>query len=467
MTRLTAEQAAREAGSDGSGATALNLSHRALSDVSCLSSFIKLERLDLGYNCLVTLEGLSSCANLKWLSVIENKLVSLKGVEGLSKLQVLNAGKNRLTKMDEVASLTSLGALILNDNNISSICKLDRLQQLNTLVLSKNPIFTIGNALAKAKFMKKLSLSHCQIENVGSSLAACVELKELRLSHNKITTIPLDLAKNVKILNLDLGNNLIERSSDLKVLSELRYLRNLNLQGNPISETDSLIKKVKKFVPNLRILNAKPLEASSKSDKSYEKENLPSKDDPVETGRKNKGKGQQTKQQLKDPEEPEVRTISSAVTTSAIGKSEVLDGKERKKDRKEAKKKSEVEEHVNDRKSKRKDDVDDTGRKDKKDAKRKKFVDEEDIDAEGIDNTEISFADLVFSKQFSSEPKLKDSSVQEVAPGGKSGDLVIDHTKKRKKSKAAVTITDSSVLKMISSVPDVGAGGLGLSGWDD
>jgi len=158
-------------------------------------------------------------------------------------------------------------------------------------------------------------------------------------------------------------------------------------------------------------------------------------------------KGSKSKQHLKGPEEPEV-----------------LDGKERKKDRKEAKK-SEVEEPTNDSKSKRKDDVDHTGRKDKKDAKRKKFVDEED--AEVIDNTDISFADLVFSKQNNSEPKLKDSSAQEVAPDEKFGELVIDHTKKRKKSKGAVTITDSLVLKMISSVPEVGSGGLGLSGWDD
>ena len=87
MGRLTEEQAAREAGTN---ATSLNLTHRALSDVSgvevshspsaracscsvthsplcccccvvgaqvsCLSSFKNLERLDLGYNCLVTLE---------------------------------------------------------------------------------------------------------------------------------------------------------------------------------------------------------------------------------------------------------------------------------------------------------------------------------------------------------------------------------------------------------------------------
>ncbi|OEL28946.1 hypothetical protein BAE44_0010036 [Dichanthelium oligosanthes] len=176
-------------------------------------------------------------------------------------LYVVNAGKNKLTKMDEVASLRSLGALILNDNNISSICKLECLQQLNTLVLSKNPVFTTGNALVKANIHYPLHLM---------TTTSCLNLD--------VQTIPSDLAKYVKILNLDIGNNLIERSSDLKVLSELRYLSNLNLQGNPISEKDSLVQKVKKFVPTLRILNAKPLEASSKSDKSFEKERPPSKD---------------------------------------------------------------------------------------------------------------------------------------------------------------------------------------------
>lgn len=463
MARLTVEQAKREAGSAGSGATSLNLSHRALSDVSCLSSFNNLERLDLGYNCLVTLEGLSSCVNLKWLSVIENKLVSLKGVEGLPKLLVLNAGKNKLTKIDEVKSLTSLGALILNDNNISSICKLDQLHQLNTLVLSKNPVVTIGDALAKAKSMKKLSLSHCQIENIGSSLAACMELKELRLAHNKITTIPSDLAKNVKILNLDLGNNSIERASDLKVLSELRYLRSLNLQGNPIAEKDTLAKKVMKVVPTLRIFNAKPMEASSKNESSR-KESMPIKDEdmmpdhyPIEPSTKKKDKGERSKQQMRSPEEPARQNTPPDVTVAAPSKSELLDGKERKKVATEHGKKS---------KSKRKDDkssLDDTDRKAKKEAKRKKFVDKEDKDAEGIDDTEVPFAELVFSREDDSpEPKLKDK-IQGTAPDEKFvGGLVIDHTKKRKKTKG--TVLGSSALKLLSSVPEVGAGG--LSGWD-
>jgi len=230
--------------------------------------------------------------------------------------------------------------------------------------------------------------------------------------------------------------------------------------------------QVKKFVPTLRILNAKPLEATSKSDKSSRKENPPSKNNDSIGIDTKKDKRKKSKQELKGPEELEVQSISTGVTTSNPGKLEVPDGKERKKVKKEAKtKKSEELDHANDINLKNKDvqsSAYDTITKDKKEAKRKKFVDEEDVDAEGIDNTEISFADLMFSNVGNPETKLKDSSTLEAAPDGKFvGGLVIDHTKKRKKSKGVVTITDSSALKMFSSMPEVGAGGLGLSGWDE
>ncbi|KAG8079149.1 hypothetical protein GUJ93_ZPchr0007g4323 [Zizania palustris] len=376
--------------------------------------------------------------------------------------QVLNAGKNKLTTMDEVKSLKSLGALILNDNNISSICKLDQLHQLNTLVLSKNPIFSLGDALVKAKAMKKLSLSHCQIEKIGSSLTACVELKELRLAHNKISIISLDLAKNVKILNLDLGNNLIERGSDLEVLCKLHYLRNLNLLGNPIAEKNSVIKKVKKLVPNLRIFNTKPMEASSNSKNSRE-ENLPSKDadmpDDVITGihTKKKVKGKHSKQQMKSPQEIAGQDTGLDVSIVTPAKTELLDGTEKKK------KKVDVEYRKN-KKSKRKDDDsshDESGKKACKGTKRTKSVDKEE-NTEGIDDTEIPFAELVFSREGNNqEPGLK-GKMQETAPGGKFGGLVIDHTKKMKKAKGIAF--GSSALQQLSSVPEVGAGA--LSGWD-
>jgi hypothetical protein len=254
------------------------------------------------------------------------------------------------------------------------------------------------------------------------------------------------------------------------------------------------ILQVKKFVPNLRILNAKPIETSSKKDKSPIKANFSNKDDmydhaAAEIGTKKKDKKKQSKQQLREPEEHDV-------TASTPSKSEVLDGKGRKKvamehadnsklkskddkssandtgrkDKKENK--SEVldgngrktenaaMEHTDNSKLKRKHDkssANDTGREDKKEAKRKKFVDEEDADE--TDNTEVSFADLVFSKVDNSEP-MPDDKTQEA--DGKYDGMVIDYTKKRKKSKGVVTITDISTLKKLSSVPEVGTVGLGL-----
>ncbi|XP_050280081.1 uncharacterized protein LOC126721098 isoform X2 [Quercus robur] len=244
MTRLSSEQVLKESKtSDPNSVTSLKLSCKALSDVSCLSYFTNLERLDLSFNNLTSLQ---------------NKLESLNGIEALSKLTVLNAGKNKLRSMDEIKSLVSLRALILNDNEIISICKLDQMSDLNTLVLSRNPICEIGESLVKVKSITKLSLSSCQLHTIGSSLKYCTELKELRLSHNSIRTLPAELARNKKLQNLDLGNNAIIRWSDLEVLASLVNLKNLNLQGNPVAEKDKLAKKIKEVLPNLKIFNNKP-----------------------------------------------------------------------------------------------------------------------------------------------------------------------------------------------------------------
>ncbi|KAF3634302.1 hypothetical protein FXO38_25187 [Capsicum annuum] len=263
---------------DPNSITSLTLTHKALSHVSCLSQFENLQKLDLGFNNLTSLEELKLCVNLKWLSVVQNKLESLKGIEGLIKLTVLNAGKNKLKSMEGVSGLVNLRALILNDNDIVSICKLDNMKELNTLVLSRNPISGIGQSLAKINSITKLSLSNCQLQGIDSSLKSCTELKELRLAHNDIKTLPSELAFNIKLQNLDIGNNVIMKRTDLKVLSSLVNLKNLNLQGNPIAEKEDLVKKIKKQVPNLQILNAKPIE------KAMKKEQVGRDDDENESG---------------------------------------------------------------------------------------------------------------------------------------------------------------------------------------
>lgn len=312
MAPLSSAQISKEnKDRDPSSISSLQLSHRALSDVSCLTDFANLEKLDLSCNTLSSLEALGSCISLKWLSVVQNKLQSLKGIEGLSNLTVLNAGKNKLRSMDEVRCLISLRALILNDNEIASICRLDQLSYLNTLVLSRNPIHDIGDSLVKVKSITKLSLSNCRVQTIGSSLKYCVDLKEVRLAHNEITMLPAELAQNVKIQILDLGDNLIRNWSDLQVLSSLQQLKNLNLQGNPIAEKAKLPIKVKKLLPNLQIFNAKPIERDNIRENSKKKNPSHSKEDPHLDGAADHEAVREVKRKKPDPSLVSKKNITS------------------------------------------------------------------------------------------------------------------------------------------------------------
>ncbi|XP_010912334.1 uncharacterized protein [Elaeis guineensis] len=465
MSRLTLEQISREnKNSEVVSTTSLQLSHRALSNVSCLSKFQNLERLDLNCNCLSTLEDLSSCINLKWLSVVENKLESLKGVEGLTKLTVLNAGKNKLRTMNEIRSVTSLRALILNDNNISSICKLDQLQYLNTLVLSRNPIHNIGDSLLKLKSITKLSLSHCQIENIGSSLMSCVDLKEIRFAHNKIMTLPAELAQNIKVQNFDLGNNLIENWSDLKVLSALHNLKNLNLQGNPIVEKDKLAKKVKKLLPNLRIFNAKPIEKSGRSEKisgedglACSKDNLPLHNAP-EIEAKDEVKRKRPKLDVKVSAEDIPKSSSQEdsvfqVSTMVETKKEIK-GKKSKPSVKTKKNNAVQSENGNSP-------GDATDLKNAKESKREP-VNKEQSKFEGIDDAETPLLNLVLSDKTSQElDNKKDNEV--VSDTKLLGGLVVNHAKKKKKVKGVHR--GHSALQFLAPISEIGMGG--PSAWDD
>ncbi|KAH7561271.1 hypothetical protein JRO89_XS10G0203700 [Xanthoceras sorbifolium] len=239
MTRLSADNLLKEHQTrDPNSITSLTLTHKALSDVSCLSDFKNLERLDLSFNNLSSLEGLKSCVNLKWLSVVQNKLQSLKGIEGLSNLNVLNAGKNKLQSMDGVQSLVGLRALILNDNEIVSMCRLDQMKDLNTLVLSRNPISEIGVSLLKAKSITKLSLSNCQVQMVGSSLKFCSELKELRLAHNDIKVHGLITSLFYFKCLLILLRVVISRGRKMKRESNIHTSTKNTLRNSPESENE-------------------------------------------------------------------------------------------------------------------------------------------------------------------------------------------------------------------------------------
>ncbi|XP_077235680.1 leucine-rich repeat (LRR) family protein [Tasmannia lanceolata] len=462
MTRLSSAQLPQEnQNEDIASISSLELSHRALSDVSYLTGFTNLERLDLSSNKLLTLEGLESCINLKWLSAVQNKLQSLKGIECLSKLTVLNAGRNKLRSMDEVKSLINLRALILNDNDIASICRLDQLMYLNTLVLSRNPIRDIGDSLVKVKSIRKLSLANCQVQMIGSSLIFCTDLKEVRLSHNEITTFPAEFAHNVKIQNLDLGNNLIKNWSDLKVLSSLHNLKNLNLQGNPVAGKDKLANKIKKLMPNLQIFNNKPTERGGMNETSKKDISSPSKDyySPniaTDLEAVKEAKREESRANEKVPKKDGSSHNEDWVPYNASKLDVERNVKRKTPDKNEIISKKNVSSH-----SKDDHDVDLGG---EKKVKRSKAKNVGESKLEGIDDGDTPFVELIFSDssrnlQDSERKKRDHESIQDVK--SLSG-LVAVHSKKKKTTKS--TGTGRSAPQFLLQTSEVGMGG--PSTWD-
>ncbi|XP_009784826.2 uncharacterized protein [Nicotiana sylvestris] len=423
---------------DPNSITSLSLTHKALSDVSCLSEFKNLQRLDLGFNNLTSLEGLKLCVNLKWLSVVQNKLQSLKGIEGLIKLTVLNAGKNKLKSMNEVSGLVNLRALILNDNDVVSICKLDKMQELNTLVLSRNPISGIGQSLAKINSITKLSLSNCQLQGIDSSLKSCTELKELRLAHNDIKTLPSELAFNIKLQNLDIGNNVIMKWSDLKVLSSLVNLKNLNLQGNPIAEKEALAKKIKKQLPNLQILNAKPIENALKKEEGgrVDFENESGHLDIAASDRK------------RELVQTEKRTNYD------VGVPPVELGTREEQKRKKQKKSEVLKEKASTNKN-------DTAVRDKEPAK-KSSKKAKQHKASAIDDGETPFADL-FGPDSSEDPLTTSRKNHNTLQNVDAAAGLVTFPKKKKKNKNLVT--GAAAIQLSSASDEIGLGG--TSTWGD
>lgn len=223
-----------------------------------------------------------------------------------------------------------------------------------------------------------------------------------------------------------------------------------------------MFSQVMKIVPNLRIFNAKPIEAisqnenSGKGSKLKKDEEMPDRD-PIDSNTKKKEKRKRPKQQVQSPEEPAAKDTPPDATIAAPIKSALSDSKKKKKEKA-------VMEQDKSSKPKSKDDKassNDTEGKAKKE--KKKSANKEDKDAGGIDDTELSFAELMFSGDGSvPEPVSKDKTQGTASDGKFVGGLVIDHTKKRKKAKG--TPIDASDLKQLCSAPEVGAGG--LSGWD-
>jgi hypothetical protein len=213
----------------------LNLDRRQLDVCPLLEQEQRLRLLNYQNNSIRVIQNLENLPNLIFLDLYNNKLTSLEGPISVVKgLRVLMAGKNRISSVSNLTALRKLDVLDFHSNEIRTIEGLDSLSDLRVLNLAGNRISTVQNL---------------------SSLQA---LTELNLRRNNIERVK-ELDKLPALQRIFLSHNLLVSFLDVQCLFSVKFLIELSLDGNPLSEADptSYRNKVVGGMAGLRHLDLK------------------------------------------------------------------------------------------------------------------------------------------------------------------------------------------------------------------
>ena len=213
----------------------LNLDRRQLDVCPMLEQELRLRLLNFQNNNIRHVQHLENLPNLIFLDMYNNKLATLDGpISSVRGLRVLMAGKNRITAISNLSTLRKLDVLDLHSNDIKQIEGLQGLADLRVLNLAGNSIPLVHN------------------------LTSLQSLTELNLRRNVIEKVH-ELDKLPALQRVFLSHNLITNLMDIQCLFTVKFLIELSLDGNPLSEGDTAQYRAKIIsgIPSLRHLDLK------------------------------------------------------------------------------------------------------------------------------------------------------------------------------------------------------------------
>lgn len=100
--------------------TELNLSNRSITDISSLSSFTKLQRVDLSDNSISNIYILQWTRGIKELNLSNNLVTDITAISTMSELEVLDLSGNPLNSATPLLGLSNLKTLYIIDTNLNS-----------------------------------------------------------------------------------------------------------------------------------------------------------------------------------------------------------------------------------------------------------------------------------------------------------------------------------------------------------
>ncbi|XP_037369322.1 leucine-rich repeat and guanylate kinase domain-containing protein isoform X2 [Talpa occidentalis] len=229
-------KALHQLGRSGSGTEQvyLNLSLPGcdLTDISILSGYVHLQKLDLSVNRIEDLSCVSCMPYLLELNASHNKLTTFFNFKPPKNLKKVDFSCNQISEMCDLSAYQALTKLILDNNEIEEISGLEQCCSLAHLSLAQNKIKAIGGLHALP--LKTLCLRNNQIEKI-TGLEELRVLQLVDLSCNEISSLQgLENHEFLEIINLE--NNKIAELNEIEYIEHLPLLRVLNLLGNPIQE---------------------------------------------------------------------------------------------------------------------------------------------------------------------------------------------------------------------------------------
>ncbi|EEB15486.1 conserved hypothetical protein [Pediculus humanus corporis] len=212
----------------------ISLDRRGLTHLPNFVSEKNIKMLSLQHNLISRIDGLSNLGfnKLVFLDLYNNQVENFLGIESLENLKILLFGKNRLKKINGLKSLTKLEVLDLHGNQINQISSLNTLSELKILNLAGNQIRVIN---------------HNDLDGLSS-------LKELNLKRNRLKKIyGLNGAKNLE--KLFVSNNEISCIEDLNGVCKALSLKEVTIDGNPISSSNDCVHFLVSHLSNLKIIS--------------------------------------------------------------------------------------------------------------------------------------------------------------------------------------------------------------------
>ncbi|XP_039555419.1 leucine-rich repeat and guanylate kinase domain-containing protein-like [Passer montanus] len=207
----------------------LSLPGRDLSDISILSGYVHLQKMDLSSNKingneLAEVRGLERCRSLSQLGLAHNRLAAVTGLRGLPIRSLDLVRENSL-------GLAGLGRA---GNELAEVRGLERCRSLSQLGLAHNRLAAVTGL--RGLPIRSLDLSFNQIEKVNG-LKSLKNLQRVDLSHNKINSLQgLEEHDLLEVINLE--DNQVAELSELQWIEDLPLLRVLNLLKNPLQKKD-------------------------------------------------------------------------------------------------------------------------------------------------------------------------------------------------------------------------------------